>query len=188
MKQNSNQISLEEIFKKHNLTGMGADEGVKVFNIISSKVNNHPETTIFYISINGEIFDASFAREAIVKLAKSLRMKRGICLVNILNEDVIDNILGPVARLEQPIPYYQQNQLKHVDCKKIGAPSKTNKQIFEYIASRGLTTANEVVDEFDLKLSNASTKLKSLFEEGFILREEKKSTSGGIEYFYYAIK
>lgn len=188
MKQNSNQISLEEIFKKHTLTGMGAEEGVKVFNIISSYVTNNPEIITFYLSIGNEIFDASFAREAIVKLAKSFRMKRGVCLVNIVNEDVIDNILGPVLRLDQPVPFYQDGALHHVGFNKIGTPSKTNQKIFEFIATRDLTTANEIVDKFQLKLSNASTKLKSLFEEGFILRKEQKSSSGGIEYFYFAIK
>jgi hypothetical protein len=188
MKQNKNTIDLKQIMDDCKLIGESANEGKVLYSALVSHIESHPQYNVFYIILNATYFNASFAREGIVKVALNYRMKKGLCLVNVEDEDSLDNVLGPVAKLEQPIPYYINDVFHLVSHKKIGVPSKTNQPIFDYLLSRGLTTANEVAEEFQLKLSNASTKLKALFEEGFVLREEQKSTSGGLEYFYFAIK
>lgn len=188
MKQNVNTINLKQIMDDFKLVGESANEGKVLYNALVSHIDKHPQYNVFYIDVNSAYFNASFAREGIVKVAKNYRMKKGICLVNVEDEDSLDNILGPVAKLEQPIPYYIHSEFRLIGHKKIGIPSKTNLPIFNYMLLNGLSTANEVAEKFQLKLSNASTKLKALFEEGFVLREEKKSSSGGIEFFYYVIK
>lgn len=188
MKQNENTIDLKQIMDDRGLRGESANEGKVLHSALVSHIDSNPQHNVFYLSINSVYFNASFAREGIVKVALKYRTKKGICLVDVEDEDSLDNIFGPVAKLEQPIPYYIDDEFHLVSHKKIGVPSKTNQPIFDYLLSRGLTTANEVAEEFQLKLSNASTKLKALFQEGFVLREEQKSTSGGIEYFYFAIK
>lgn len=188
MKQNKYKIDLKQIMDECSLNGSGAEEGKVLYNALVSHIDSNPQHNVFYLSINESFFDASFAREGIVKVALHYRMNKGLCLIDLDEEDTLENILGPVAKLEQPIPYYLGEKYNLVSYKKIGSPSKTNLPIFEFLLSRGLTTATEVADQFDLKLSNASTKLKALFEEGFLLREEQKSTSGGLEFFYFAIK
>jgi hypothetical protein len=188
MKQNKNNIDLKQIMDDCKLLGESANEGKVLYSALVSHIDNHPQYDVFYITLNATYFNASFAREGIVKVAQNYRMKKGLCLVSVEDEDSLDNILGPVAKLEQPIPYYINGEFHLVSHKKIGVPSKTNQPIFDFLLSRGLTTANEVAEEFKLKLNNASTKLKALFEEGFVLRQDQKSTSGGIEYFYFAIK
>jgi hypothetical protein len=187
MKRNENIINLADIMRNGDIKGMGAQQGKLAFEALSSIIDRQPKYNTFYIALDDTFFDASFAREGIVKLAKHYRMSKGICLINIDNEDLLDNVLSPVLKLNQPIAYYVGEVLHHVFHDKIGAPSKTNKPIFEFILSKGSTTAHDVSKEFDMKLNNASTKLKTLFEEGYLLRNEEKSETGGIEFTYYTI-
>lgn len=188
MKQNENLINLQDYFAKHDLSGIGDDEGKLVFDELVFFIDKKPQFKIFYISIEGTIFDASFAREAIVRLAKHYRKTRGVCLVNADKEALRLNLLAPVISLNQPLPYYSGKHYDHIKTDKIGTPSKTNLPIFKFVFENGITSASDVAEHLDFKINNASTKLKSLYEEGFLLRIEDKSESGGIEYKYYAIK
>ncbi|MCU4675374.1 helix-turn-helix domain-containing protein [Catenovulum sp. 2E275] len=188
MKQNENVISLKKIFEENSLEGIGDDEGKLVFDKLVFFIDKKPEYKIFYISIKGVIFDASFAREALVRLAKRYRKQKGICLIDATSETLRLNILAPVLSLEQPMPFYDGDLFDHIKSDKIGVPSKTNLPIFKFVFDNGITSASEVAEHLDYKVNNASTKLKSLYEDGFLLRVEDKSETGGVEYKYYAIK
>jgi hypothetical protein len=188
MKQNKNVISLKDIFEENSLTGIGDDEGKQVYNELVFFIDKKPEYKIFYISIKGVIFDASFAREALVRLAKFYRKTKGICLVDAGKEALRINLLAPVLSLDQPMPFYDGDHFDHIKTDKIGVPSKTNQPIFNFVFKNGVSSASEVAEHLDFKVNNASTKLKSLYEEGFLLRVEDKSETGGVEFKYYAIK
>lgn len=188
MKQNQNTLSLKKVMDELGLHGVGAEEGKLAFNILLKEIESKPQYNIFYVSIADVFFDASFARESIVKLAKRIRLDKGLCLVDVEDEDVVlDNILGPVIRLEQPVAYYFSGSLRHIGKDKVGVPSKTNQTLFNYILEHGISTANDIAKHFDMKLNNVSTKLKELYQRGFVLRKEEKSETGGIEYLYYTI-
>jgi len=188
MKQNKNVISLSRIFEKNSLTGIGDDEGKQVFNELVSFIDKKTKYKIFYISIKDVVFDASFAREGIVRLAKHFRKEKGICLVDAEKEMLRLNILAPVLSLDQPMPFYNADHFDHIKMDKVGSPSKTNKPIFDFVYKNGISSASDVAEYLDFKVNNASTKLKSLYEDGFLLREEDKSETGGVEFKYYAIK
>lgn len=188
MKQNTDTINLSDFFETKGLAGIGDDEGKLIFDELVFFIDHNPQFNIFYISIKETIFDASFAREAIVRLAKHYRKDKGICLLNADQEMLRLNLLAPVLSLGQPIAYYAGDQFDHIKTDKIGIPSKTNLPIFNFVFQNGITSASEIADHLGIKVNNASTKLKSLYEEGFLLRTEDKSESGGVEYQYYAIK
>ena len=189
MKQNENVIYLVDLFKGNDLEkGIGDEEGKLIFDKLVFFIDHKPQYKIFYIFIKDVVFDASFAREALVRLAKHYRKKKGICLLDADMEMLRLNLLAPVLSLDQPMPYYSGGVFDHIKTDKIGVPSKTNLPIFKFVFDNGTTSASEVAEHFDHKVNNASTKLKSLYEEGFLLRTEDKSDSGGVEYQYYAIK
>lgn len=188
MKQNDNIIYLLDYFEEKSLKGIGDDEGKLIFNELVFFIDQKPQYNIFYISIKGVVFDASFAREAIVRLARYYRKNKGVCLLDADKEMLRLNLLAPVLSLGQPIPYYSKGNFDHIKTDKIGIPSKTNLPIFSFVFDNGVTSASDVAEHLDIKVNNASTKLKSLYEEGFLLRIEDKSESGGVEYKYYAIK
>jgi predicted transcriptional regulator len=66
--------------------------------------------------------------------------------------------------------------------------NKGHEAIFELLLKRDSVKAIDVVMELGLGLSNASSKLKQLWEKGYILRNNELAESGGIEYVYYKIK
>ncbi|WP_138955502.1 hypothetical protein [Vibrio rotiferianus] len=184
----TNKINLCEIMDALTLDGTTSKQGIQLFSHLVELINNEPTEDIFYLSIKDAFFASSFGREGIVKVAKHFRKTKGLCLVDIEDEEILENLLSGIARLEQPIPYYVEDELRLVHENKIGTPSKSNTQVYEYTLKRELTNAHDISEAFELKINNASNKLKILFEEGFLLRKEEKSSSGGIEYFYYPIR
>ena len=42
--------------------------------------------------------------------------------------------------------------------------------------------------DLDLTITNASTKLKQLLEQGYLMRKQEMATSGGVEYLYFPIR
>ncbi|RWX52889.1 winged helix-turn-helix domain-containing protein [Photobacterium chitinilyticum] len=188
MKHISHKIDLQKLINDYELDVSTSDGGQKLYSILVDLIQNTPNQDIFYLALKNAFFGASFAREGIVKVAKHFRMQKGVCLVDMQNEEILENLFSGIARLKQPIPYYFEGKLQLVHEDKVGAPSKTNAPIYHYVLDRELSTASEVADKFDLKVNNASTKLKALYEEGFLLRKEEKSATGGIEFFYFAIK
>lgn len=189
MKQNKNVISLKRTVDEiGSLTWIGDDEGRLVYKKLAAFIDSHPKYKIFYISIKDARFESSFARESLVRLAKDYRKKKGICLVDADSEMLRLNLLAPVITLKQPLPFYVNDHFDHVKQDKLGAPSKTNKPIFDFVFKNGISSASQVADYLGFKVNNASTKLKSLYEDGFLLRTEDKSETGGVEFKYYAIK
>jgi predicted transcriptional regulator len=74
-------------------------------------------------------------------------------------------------------------------CRIIGPlPSTGNKEMFDLAMSRPSITASVAAKALDLKITNASMKLKQLEQHGYLLREEVVSPSGGKEFVYFRIK
>lgn len=56
--------------------------------------------------------------------------------------------------------------------------------LIKFIKSELSVTPGKVAIYKDVNVNNASTKLKRLFEQGYLVRKEDKSSSGGVEYIY----
>lgn len=50
--------------------------------------------------------------------------------------------------------------------------------------SSGVTAA-QTADKYKVSVNNVSTRLKSLYDKGYLIRRELKSSSGGIEFVYW---
>ena len=50
------------------------------------------------------------------------------------------------------------------------------------------TTTSQIASSMNLSVQNASSKLKKLVDDGYILRFEETAESGGIEFIYQAIE
>ena len=61
--------------------------------------------------------------------------------------------------------------------------SNEQAKIIEFL-ERGEATASEVAAVFCCSLHSASTRLKKLFDMGYINRSARVQDSGGIEYYY----
>lgn len=141
--------------------------------------------TVISISLAGvDKTDVSFPRESVVALAKKLRCKKGVCLLDLVDNDLRENWHSAALRSEQPLVAWSGDSYEIIG----PMPSLGCADVFNYLMRRGTTTARDIAEEFKLKIPNASMKLKQLFDSGFVLRREDIAPSGGVEFFYSSIK
>lgn len=184
MNQNAITIRLRDFMQSSD--AWGHDEGREVYLKLLRTVEAHPGYQVFRISLEGvRRTDASFPRECVIELAKRFRGAKGICLADAENKDLLDNWDMAADKKEQPILFWNKDGSYRI----IGPqPSRGNKEIFDYVLSVPNATAVAAAKALNLKLTNASTKLKMLCAQGFLLRRDETSPSGGIEYSYFGIR
>ena len=163
----------------------GNKEGLKVYQAISMYIDEHPEYSIFEVSLRGiDATDASFPRESIVSLAKNFRGEKAFYLTNFKNKDLIDNWQYGAEAKKQPL------LIKHED-KQLWIGPKVNsatQELLDFIYEQPRVTTSLIANHFDVSIPNASMKLKKLFNQGYILGEKETASSGGHEFVYRPIK
>ncbi|OOZ38959.1 helix-turn-helix transcriptional regulator [Solemya elarraichensis gill symbiont] len=183
MKQKSTTIRVHDFMERDD--GWGNSEGRAVHSQLIAAVGQSPGILVFYVSFDGvRRVDVSFARESVVELAVRYRGRKGFCLKDIPNQDMLENLEAAAIRREQPIGLSEEGRHGMIGLE----PSRGNKELLDYVLETGETSASYVADKLELKLTNASTKLKQLLEAGFILRKDEKAPSGGVEFRYFAIR
>lgn len=178
-----------DIIKLRDLTRtphpFGNVEGKEVFRKLLDLVDKSPSTVVFGISLKGvEATDASFPRESVISVAKQLRGEKGFYLADLFNRDLIDNWSYAARAKEQPLVIWNKE-----DFEIIGPElNASTRELVEYVLSKKSVLASQVASDLGLSVPNASTRLKNLVHQGFILRTEDVADTGGIEYRYTAIK
>ena len=174
-------ISLREFMDGDH--GWGREQGRKVYQELLRFVEDNPGTVVFRISMEGvKRIDISFASEAIVELARRFRGSKGFCLSNVTDADLMENIDAACEKKRQPMfvggPSSTVLGLK---------PTKGTRDAFEFAMGRRNARATEFATEKGIPIPNSSMKFKTLWEQGFLLRSERTSDSGGVEYVYCCI-
>ena len=62
------------------------------------------------------------------------------------------------------------------------------RQLLEYVLIQRSVLASQTASDLGLSVQNASTRLKNLVSQGYILRVEDVADTGGIEFKYQAIR
>jgi len=178
------QIRLRDFMQRDD--GWGHEDGKRVLDEIMRFLGVHSHSEIVRISIDGvRMTDASFPRESVVELARRYRLeKKGVSLTNFFDEDLLDNWDAAALKKEQPLLVWNDDQYRIIG----PLPSVGNKEIFELAMSHQSITASAAAKALDLKIANASMKLRQLEMQGYLLRKEVVSPSGGIEFVYFRIK
>jgi len=71
----------------------------------------------------------------------------------------------------------------------IGPPMNSSaEELAKYVFKNGEVTASKVAAELGLTVPNASTRLKRLVDDGYLMRAEEIAPSGGIEFIYRVCK
>jgi hypothetical protein len=183
MKQNSISAKLRDFTSTDH--PFGNKEGKDVFRKLSDFVEQHQETKVFGISLKGiAATDASFPRESVVSLAKQLRGEKGFFLENISNRDLIDNWSYAAKAKDQPLVIWDDARFEIIGIEM----SSATRDLVEYVLRNGSVLASQAAADLDMSVQNASTRLKSLVAQGYLLRTEDAAESGGIEFKYAAIK
>ncbi|MFL7024238.1 hypothetical protein BCS58_07995 [Enterovibrio norvegicus] len=165
--------------------GWGVEDGQLVAKKIAEYISGKTEVDIFDISFDGvRRIDASFPREAFLRQAFEHVGKKGFFISSVANEVLLDNIRAGADKLLFPV---------HVECngswELLGPkPKRTQQALYEYVMNKGWVAASDVAEALDLKINNASNKLKELVTSGLLMRKEGIAESGGVEYYYFPIK
>lgn len=163
----------------------GNSEGKEVFRKLSEFVEQNPNAKVFGISLEGiKATDASFPRESVVSLAKQLRGEKGFFLTHLFNRDLIDNWSYAAKAKDQPLVIWNDGNFEIIGPEI----NQSTRDLVEYVLHKGSVLASEVASGLNLSVQNASTRLKNLVTQGFLLRSEDVADSGGIEFKYAAIK
>lgn len=183
MKQMPFKIKLIELMNTPD--GWGNAQGREVGVRLEAVILKNPAADIFQVSFEGiKRTDSSFSRESVVEIASKWRAKKGIAIINLEDDDLIENLDLPADKKSQPLFLWTDDLWRLLG----KMPSRGNIDLLNYTLSIPEITAAMASSALNLKLTNASTKLKQLWEGGYIMRREELATSGGIEYIYYRIK
>ena len=127
--------------------------------------------------------DISFAAETVVELARRYRKEKGFCLIDVSDEDLLGNWEAAAMKQNQPLFVWMDGKSQIIGLQ----PSRGNARALEFALKREEVTAAELASALKLQITNASMKLKQLWEKGFLLRRQTAAASGGVEFVYFRI-
>ena len=165
--------------------GWGRATGREVFQRLLTEVEARPGSPVLRVSLQGiRRVDISFASETVVEIARRYRRTKGFCLEHVGDDDMLENWDAAAQRKEQPLLIWTGGE-----CRVIGvAPTPGNAAAWQFALKRGQAKATEFAAASGISIANASIKLKQLWEQGFLLRQEEHAPSGGREFTYYRIR
>lgn len=176
-------ISLRELMERSD--GWGHEEGRQLHTKLLARVEENPADLVCSISLTGvERTDASFPRESVMELARRFRGHRGFCLTDVENQDLLENWDAAATKIGQPLCVWSGENARLIGPK----PTEGTTELFDYILENPFVTTSMIVSKFNLSVQNASNKLNRLWSDGYVLRRERVSPSGGTEYQYFKIK
>jgi len=163
----------------------GNVQGRETFRKLVDFIEAHPLQKVFGISLAGiEATDASFPRESVVSVAKQYRGEKWFFLMHFRSRDLVDNWSYAARAKEQPLIIWSDEEFEI-----IGPPMNSSaEELAKYVFKNGEVTASKVAAELGLTVPNASTRLKRLVDDGYLMRAEEIAPSGGIEFIYRVCK
>lgn len=165
-------------------TGWGRPQGRAVQERLVSFVEGKPGQRVFRISMEGvKQIDASFASEAVVEPVRRYRGSKGICLVDLTDQEMRFNIELAAERVNTPVAVWCNGSTEMIG----GKPSPGTREALQFALERPLVRATEFAERANVSIANASTKFKQLWEQGFLMRSEGAADSGGVEFVYERI-
>ena len=164
--------------------GWGRDQGRQVYQRMLRFVEDSPGILVFRVSMKGvNRLDISFSSETIVELARRYRTRKGFCLIDLTDQDLIENLDAAAEKKEQPMLVWHGRSAD-----LIGAvPSEGTREAFAFAMGRPECCGAEFAQSRSISINNASMKFKQLWEQGFLLRREAIAESGGVEFVYQRI-
>jgi DNA-binding transcriptional ArsR family regulator len=165
--------------------GWGREQGREVFQRLIQEVEANPGKLVIEVSLEGvERCDMSFASETVIELVRRYLGNKGVCISHVVSADLLENWEAAAAKKGCPLMVWESGLGRVIGVQ----PSPGNAAAFDFVLTKSSVTASELAIALDLQITNASSKLKQLWEQGFLLRRQEIAESGGVEYRYFAIQ
>jgi hypothetical protein len=165
--------------------GWGRVAGRQTYQRLLAFVDETSGVLVFKISLERvRRVDISFASETVIELARKHRGKKGFCFVDLIDPDQRENWQAAALRGTQPILSWDRNDKPTI----LGPePSQGTADALKFALHRIDARASEFASTHHVSITNASTKFKQLWEQGYLLRREATADSGGVEYVYFRV-
>lgn len=182
---NENQLIIKLLDITENDHPFGNVQGREAYRKLVDFVEAHPLQKVFGISLEGIVAtDASFPRESVISLAKQYRGEKWFFLEKFSSRDLVDNWRYAAKAKDQPLTIWSGDEFEI-----IGPDiNSATEELIRYVIKNGAVTASMVASNLSLTIHNASTRLKRLVSEGFLIRSEEVAPSGGKEFLYRPCK
>lgn len=183
MKQKPSTVRLRDLMEHPD--GWGRTQGREVYQKLVGFVEARPGVMVLRVSL-AEVrrVDISFASETVVELARRYRGVKGFFLTDLTDPDMRENWDAAARKANQPLMAQgSDGQLRPLGLE----PSPGNVGAFRFALERTSARASEFAMAAKVSITNASTKFKQLWEQGFLLRRENLAPSGGVEFEYFRI-
>ncbi|MDE3739399.1 hypothetical protein PSH28_22575 [Pseudomonas resinovorans] len=181
MKQKISHIKFIDFAGEPNPYGTirGKQAHDKLVSFIES--TNTPIFGISFKEIEGA--DSSYLRESLISVVKKFKDERTIFIEDLTDPDIIYNLKLAANAKNQPIVNWVGSE-----CEVLGPqPSSSNQALLDLVISNRSLTTSKASSVLDISVQNASTKLKKLFEDGYVSRTEEAAETGGKEFVYHVI-
>ncbi|EOZ8645403.1 hypothetical protein ACQWTT_001154 [Acinetobacter baumannii] len=175
--QHNFQINLIDITKAPFVIGSKA--GDQVLNHLRSSISG-PINTIEISLEKMTAFDACFVRNGIATFAKINSKQIGTIITNIGNADVLENLIYGFHAKQMPLLIKNEDGTGSM----YGDLNSGGKEVLSFVYSKKQTTTSELAQFLNISSPNASSKLKKLFNQGYLHAYKQDAISGGIEYVY----
>ena len=165
--------------------GWGRDQGRAVYLRLLNFIESHPGVLVFRISVDQvKRMDISFVSETVVQMAKRYRGRKGFFFIDMTDQDISENCAAAAERGGQPLLVWSGEVASVIGPE----PSAGTIDAFHFALRRPNTRVTDFIKENPVvSIRNASNKFKQLWEQGFLLRQERTAESGGVEYVYQRI-
>ncbi len=165
--------------------GWGQQQGRLARARLEALIAPSPLEQVIKISLVGITrTDVPFARSAVVELAMYERLRRGFCLIEVSDVDILDNWDAAAERSQQPLlVWFPDGSFRLLGPQ----PSIGVRTTLDYLLAHSSVCSHEVARALRLSLSNASNKLNFLLQAGYVLRRERINSDGRKEYEYFRI-
>lgn len=162
----------------------GQVAGEKIGQVLINRIAAAPDDPIWRLSLKGVTrIDVTFASRALVGVVQHFLASRRVCLVDLESEDVFANIAAAAERKGVPLTIWRGDRADVLG----PAPSATARSALAFALGCGQTFARDLAVAQDMSITNASTRLRHLWERGYLMREEVRAPSGGCEFAYAPI-
>lgn len=179
MNRNVREFRLRNLFTGPEVWGRGP--GILVQRALINKIGHDQVPEVIRLSLEGvKRMDVTFASEAIVEPVRRYLGIKSICAVHVVDSDLAENIIAAAQRQQVPLTVWNGEAVQVVGL----APRAGNQDALTYALKRPHVRAAELAEALDISVANASTKLKQLWETGFLMRDNGVAKSGGPEFVY----
>lgn len=162
----------------------GRAAGEKTGQVLVNRIAAAPPDHIWRLSLKGVTrLDVTFAASALVGVVQHFLSARSICLVEPENDDVAANIAAAAIQAGVPVTLWRGPAAKVLG----PAPRAGASAALTFALARKQTLARDLAAAQGISITNASTRLRHLWEHGYLLRAEIAAPSGGSEFVYAPI-